>query len=166
MKNQMKLFFIMLISIAIHCWPCGYSSNTLSSYGPPLKSGTYTIFSTSDKYSDGTTKTIGGGFRYTDWEDTDFYKHHRISCSITNIESNSHYEFGKYKLCYKYTIDCSVTERIQFYLSDVSYTTLQGYRGNGTRKWSRDEPGSTDISCYNNAGMYVTKRVNDPYYCK
>lgn len=169
MKPQMKIFLIMLISIAIHCvaGPCDYWNDNFPSYFPPTKSGTYTQISSTNTYSDGTIKSVGKGIMFPSWEDTDFYKQHWISCSITDIEHKSQYnEYSGYESCYVYTINCSVSERTQFYAANVSYTTLQGYRDDGTRKWSRDEPGSTDISCYNNTGMYVTKRVNDPYYCK
>ena len=125
----------------------------------PTKSGRYYAYDNDLKYSDGTDIEVGKSYMYTSWKDTKWYNYHYISCKITDIDTidDSLYVLRLY---------CTVEERTQFYLSDVTYYDLNGYRTDGTLKWSRDEVGSTDIHCYNKSGMSVVKRVNDPYYCK
>lgn len=165
-----KLIFItiMLLSTLACAGACdNYNDDFPRSY-PPKKSGTYTQISSTNTYSDGTVKTVGGGIMYDSWEDSFWYRAHNISCTITDIKIRTQYDdYNGYKSCYAYTIDCSVSERMQFYADGiVTYYDLQGYRNNGTLKWSRDKAGSTDIYCYDKSGLSVVKRVNDPQYCK
>ena len=170
MKKLILITIMLLSTLACarhECSTLGYS-NTVSSYSSPSKSGTYYAIDHDLTYSDGTDIEIGKYFMYSAWKDVTWYNYHRISCKITDIESKHEYNeyWQKYEYCYLLTLDCTVEERTQFYLSDVTYYDLNGYRTDGTLKWSRDKAGSTDIYCYNKSGMSVIKRVNDPYYCK
>ena len=153
--KKLILITIMLLS-TLAC------ASRLDSYTLPTKSDRYTAYVNDLKYSDGTDIEVGKFFMYNAWEDYTWYKYNWISCKITDIKS----EYDTYQQEYDLTLDCTVEERTQFYLSDVTYYDLNGYRTDGTLKWSRDKAGSTDIYCYNKSGMYVIKRVNDPYYCK
>ena len=149
--------FIFITIMLLSTLAC---ASRLDAGTPPTKSGRYTTYVNDLKYSDGTDIEVGKSYMYTLWEDTKWYNYHWISCEIADIDTidDSFYVLG---------LDCTVEERIQFgYRSNVTYYDLNGYRTNGTLKWSRDEAGSTDIHCYDKSGMSVIKRVNDPYYCK
>lgn len=166
-----KLIFItiMLLSTLACAGACDSWSyrNGVDGSIVPTRSGTYYAIDEDRTYSDGTYMSVGKGFSYTGWEDSFWYKAHVISCKITDIEPTSGDTWGEYKSCYLLTLHCDVTERMQFYADGiVTYYDLQGYRNNGTLKWSRDKAGSTDIYCYDKSGLSVMKRVNDPQYCK
>lgn len=152
--KKLILITIMLLSTLT----CAYA---LDPFSPPTKSGRYLEYVKDLKYSDGTDIEVGKSYMLSKWEDTKWYQYHRILCKITDIDTidDSFYVLGLY---------CTVEERIQFYgdRSNVTYYDLNGYRTNGTLKWSRDEVGSTDIHCYDKSGMTVVKRVNNPSYCK
>ena len=150
--KKLILITIMLLSTVV-------CASRVDSYTLPTKSGRYYAYVNDLKYSDGTDIEVGKGYMYTSWEDTKWYNYHYISCKITDIDTID-------DSFYVLRLDCTVEEHIQFYRSNVTYYDLNGYRTNGTLKWSRDEAGSTDIHCYDKSGMYVIKRVNDPYYCK
>lgn len=161
------LFIMCLIVNAISYNACGYGS--LNSQNMPTKSGTYKLISEDDNiFSDGSIKYIGASIVYNDWENEEFYQQHNIHCTITDIKRREVYDNydEKIVMCYTNTIECEVSKKIQFYEDYIYFTTLSGYRNDGTLKWSRDKSGSTDISCYNKTGMSVVKRVNNPHYCK
>ena len=167
-----KLIFIaiMLLSNLVFAGDCNVYSytNPVNSYIPPIKSGTYYAITKHNTYSNGERILKGNGYMYSNWEDNILYKAHRISCSVTDIEPKSEYNryLEQYESCYLLTLNCSVEEKTQFYTANVKYTDLNGYRTDGTLRWTRDEIGSTDIYCYNKTGMTIVKRVNDPQYCK
>ena len=125
----------------------------------PTESGKYHTHVEELKYSDGEDIEVGKGYIYTAWKNTKWYKFHWIECTITDIISIN-------DSLHVLRLDCIVSERAQFGLPNVTYYDLNGYRTNGTLKWSRDEVGSTDIHCYDKSGMTVVKRVNNPSYCK
>lgn len=167
-----KLIFITIMLLStLACagdWGCDKWSyeNYIDGTNMPDNNGTYYAISDDNTYSDGTPMSIGKGFQYTGWKNYFSYKAHDISCEITDIVPKSGIMYGKYKSCYVLTLHCDVSERMQFYADGiVTYYDLQGYRNNGTLKWSRDKAGSTDIYCYNKSGLSVVKRVNDPQYC-
>lgn len=174
-----KLFFaIMLLSNLVFAGICdswSYANHVTSSF-PPIKSGKYYAISSDNTYSDGSRIKNEDYFLYTAWKDDIWYNTHWISCSVNNIEYKAERETRYFqsvgsveyttKSCYLLTLNCTVSERTQFYAADVKYTDLKGYRKDGTLKWTRDEIGSTDIYCYNNTGMTIIKHVNDPQYCK
>lgn len=168
-----KIVFItiILLSSLVFAGVCDNWSyiTFLSPVSIPIESGTYYTISKDITYSNGELKEKGKGFEYTAWKDNLWYKTHWISCSITDIESKGEYKGEypnrEYKSCYLITLDCSVSERTQFYAANVKYTDLIGYRTDGTLQWTRDKIGSTDIYCYNKSGMTIVKRVNDPQYC-
>lgn len=165
------LIFIAIMLLSTHasagvCDSWGYANGLDGSIGP-TSSGTYYVVDKNRTYSDGTYMSVGKGFEYTGWKDSFWGKAHDISCKITDIESTGGYTFGEYKSCYLITLHCDVSERMQFYADGiVTYYDLQGYRNNGTLKWSRDKVGSTDIYCYDKNGIGITKRVNNPAFCK
>lgn len=165
------IYFLLLTSVftlsfaRMVCDATSYP-NYLTSYWPPTEDGDFYIVSSSNTYSDGTLMRTGGGFEYTAWKSTAFYKSHWISCTLTT-DADLVKDYWPYeRTCYLLTAHCTITEKTQFWTTGVKYTELKGYRSNGTLQWSRDEEGSTDIYCYNNSGMNIVKRVNDPQYCK
>lgn len=138
----------------------------LTHYGPPTESGTYYDSDSDGIFSNGDSIEIGKGYMYSNWNNNFFYKTHDISCIISDILPRRKYdEVGRYTYCYMLTIDCSVSEKTQFYEDDVKYTDTEGYRKNGTLKWTREHTGSTDFYCYDKNGMKQIKRVNNPKYC-
>lgn len=162
-----RIIIIALCAIGIgFAGKCNYWNDNFPILHAPHKTGTYTHITNQDVFSNGTVMAIGLGIYRDEWKDDSFYEYHSVSCSISNIEHVYQYEpDGGIETCYVITIDCSVTERTQFFRSNVKYTDLNGYRTDGTLKWSRLNYGSTDIICYDENGINVIKRVNDPYYC-
>lgn len=148
-----KLIFITIMLLStLAC------ASIIDAVYPPTRSGRYVVYVDDLKYSDGTYIKVGNSFMFTAWKDTKWYEYHDILCKIVDINvTNSSYALS---------LNCTVEESIQFYLSNATYYDLKGYRTNGTLKWSRNEVGSTDIYCYDKSGMSVVKRVNEPYYCK
>lgn len=151
-----------LIFITITLLSTLVCASRVDSYTLPKKSGSYYTYSDDLKSYDGRDIKVGDSFWYTAWEDNTWYKSNYIRCKITNIDSLTS--------LYILHLDCTVDGRVQFYndnyTASITYTDLKGHRSDGTLKWSRDSIGSTDIHCYDKSGMYVVKRVNDPYYCR
>lgn len=163
------IFAIMLLSSLVFAGVCDSWSytNSVDDVIVPTKSGKYYTISKDITYSNGERMVTGKGFKYNRWDDVLWYKTHWISCSITDIEVKSEYiDLYSKEYCYLVTLDCLVSERTQFYDADVKYTDLEGYRTDGTLRWTRDKVGSTDIYCYNKSGMTIVKRVNNPKHCK
>lgn len=164
------IFAIMLLSSLVFAGVCdswSYTNNVTSNM-PPIKSGKYYAISSDNTYSDGSRIKIEDYFLYTVWKDDFWYNTHWISCKVKDIEPKHEYNsfLEKYESCYLLTLYCDVSERTQFYDDDVKYTDLEGYRTDGTLRWTRDKVGSTDIYCYNKSGMTIVKRVNNPKHCK
>lgn len=166
-----KYIFItyMLLSNMVFAGVCDTwsYSNSVTPRFTPIESGTYYAISKTLTYANGERMVKGNGFEYTAWKDALWYNTHAILCAISDIEAKSQYNYlgERYDTCYLITLDCLVSERIQFYTAGVNYTDLKGYRTDGTLQWTRDKIGSTDIYCYNKSGMTIVKRVNDPQYC-
>lgn len=157
----------LLVASAVSASICsGYSSN-IGAYDLPHRTGYYTFISRGNTYSNGTDYEVGRTIMWNDWEDYDFYKSHLIDCTIRNIQPHNDYDYERNpRSCYELSIHCTVSEKTQFYSEGVTYSQLRGYRYDGTLKWTREKPGSTDISCYAKSGMYVVSRVNNPASCK
>ena len=111
-----------------------------------------------DKYKE------GNYFRFSTWNSEQWYK----SCKIKNVTFTAGYDgpysFSEYILCTVLELYCVVKEKEQF--SGIKYSDMNGYRRNGTLRWSRNSEGSTDIFCYDKNGTGITKRVNNPVFCK
>lgn len=169
--NRFNVITIILISTRLFAGVCNTWSytNSVTPEIPPITSGKYYAISKHNTYTNGEPMVTGNAFEYTNWHNDLWYNTHWISCSIMDIVPQIQYDFvfDDYVVtnCYRITLNCSVTERTQFYTSDVNYTDLKGYRSDGTLKWERDKIGSTDIYCYNSSGITIIKRVNDPQYC-
>lgn len=162
-----KIITLILIAIAFaSAGMCQVieSVDYVSSLIKPLKSGKYKAISKSNTYSSGKLITVGGSFSYTDW-DNEFYS---ISCKVIDINTCYQYKqfSGGTESYYQFTLDCSVSDKIQFYSpKTIYYKDVKGYRNDGTLQWTREHAGSIDITCYSKNGLNVTKRVNSPKYC-
>lgn len=158
--------FILITIAFVNAGMCPVmgSADFVSSLFKPLKSGKYKAISSSNTYSNGELVTIGNNFSYTAW-DNEFYN---ISCKVIDI--NTCYQYKHFSAgtesYYQFTLVCSVSDKIQFYSpKTIYYKDVKGYRNDGTLQWTREQAGSTDITCYSKNGLSVVKRVNSPKYC-
>lgn len=162
---MMKKIFsiILLLAVFVMAQKCNVQSYGLSvDYDlPPYSSGTYYYLEKGnklDKYKE------GNFFRFTTWHSEQWYR----SCIIENVTFKAGYDgpysFSEYIVCTVLQLDCKVKELEQF--TGIKYTDINGYRLNGTLRWSRTSKGSTDIFCYDKNGIGITKRVNNPAFCK
>jgi len=140
------------------------NENILQNWQTPLYTGTYKLFSSTGKFSDGSPITVGEGYVRSGWNIPGLI----TNCNVKHKE-RKYYGYDEneqdWVSCYIITVYCEIKDRTQF-IEGIKWNTKVGYRENGTRKWSRIESGSNDINCYDRNGMKVVKRVNDPYYCK
>lgn len=167
MKKIITFILIaMAFAMAGGMCPTIGSANYVDALFNPLKSGEYKTLSIDNKFSNGSTVKIGDGFVYTKWENNLYLT---INCKVTNINICYQYKYNSAGLDarYEYTLDCTVSDKIQFYSPKIIYyKDVKGYRNDGTLQWSRESAGSTDITCYSKNGLSIVKRVNNPGYCK
>ena len=164
-----KLTTLILIIAAFANAMCiqSYHDDYINGIIRPVKSGNYKTVLSKNRFSNGDPIVIGSGFNFNNWEKYDTYT--SISCKVIDIDMCDEYEYRSSNRIskYEYTLECTVTDKIQFYYpKEITYKELKGYRNDGTLLWTRDRVGSTDISCYSKNGLYTVKRVNSPSYCK
>lgn len=157
-----KLILGLMLAVSI-TWsgPCDNyfrDQNILEDLFPPLYSGTYKFTSKYNTFKDGSLITVGDGIQRSGWDIPSL----DIKCKVKKTEFLL--ELG-HDVCYVFTIDCVVKDKIQF-IEDIKWHTKAGYRKDGTRRWSRTQSGSTDITCYDKTGVSIIKQVNDPYFCR
>lgn len=160
-----KMFsIILLFATFVFAQQCDVHSYGVDvTYIPPYETGTYYYLvkgNKLDKYKE------GNFFRFSDW-DLDSERWYR-SCKIKNVTFTAGYDgpysFSEHIVCTVLKLYCDVKELDQF--PGIKFTDVNGYRKNGTLRWSRTSKGSTDIFCYSQNGIDITKRVNNPAFCK
>ena len=164
-----KLITLILIIASFANAMCiqSYREDYISSFRAPVKSGNYKTVMPRNHFSNGDPITIGSGFSFNFWKESQPYT--SIICSVIDIDMCKEYDYSNSNLIskYEYTLECTVTDKIQFYYpKEITYKELKGYRNDGTLLWTRERVGSTDITCYSKNGLNEVKRVNSPVYCK
>lgn len=159
-----KMFsIILLLATFVFAQQCN-----VNSYGShvdydfwPFTSGTYYYVEKGNKLD---VYKEGNFFEFASWQSEGWYR----SCRIKNVTFTAGYDgpysFSEHIVCTVLQLDCTVKELDQF--PGIKYTDMNGYRPNGTLRWSRTSKGSTDIFCYCKNGINITKRVNNPAFCK
>lgn len=154
---------ILLLAAFVFAQECNVHSYGLGvDYDfPPYSTGTYYYLEKGnklDKYKEGYY------FRFSTWNSERWYR----SCKIKNVTFTEGYDglysFSEHIVCTVLKLYCDVEEIEQF--TGIKYTDMNGYRRNGTLRWSRTSEGSTDIFCYGQNGIDIVKRVNNPSFCK
>lgn len=154
---------ILLLSSFVFSQECNVHSYGLGVdyYTPPYSTGTYYYLEEGNKLAEYKEDNF---FYFNKWQSEQWSR----KCKIKNVTFTAGYDgpysFSEHIVCTVLKLYCDVKELDQF--PGIKYTDMNGYRENGTLRWSRTSKGSTDIFCYDKNGIGITKRVNNPAFCK